>query len=205
MRRMIARSTSSWRARAARRDGSRASRWCRKYVDGATGNSRQIGSTPDVARCWSMTAMLISISGRAPPARKTRTPSRESLRALQLEVFPLEPLQLCAFGGQARTLSRIPFRLAHPAAQPRLNSPTSRRTDRMATDCDGYSGECSWTSRTARSHSSGAYLLSRTVAVIRSRNQPSDKASTVHPRLDESASLRASFDDSVCNRNVRLP
>ena len=46
MRRMIARSTSSRCARAERRVGSRRSACARKYVDGAIGNTRQIGSTP---------------------------------------------------------------------------------------------------------------------------------------------------------------
>jgi hypothetical protein len=47
---MIARSTSSRNARAERRVGSRCSALRRKYVDGAIGTTRQIGSTPKVFR-----------------------------------------------------------------------------------------------------------------------------------------------------------
>jgi hypothetical protein len=43
---MMARSSSSRRARAARRAGSACSAFARKYVDGAIGSTLQIGSTP---------------------------------------------------------------------------------------------------------------------------------------------------------------
>src|SRR5262249_32595732 len=57
--------------------------------------------------------------------------------------------------------------------------PSFSATDRIATHCDGYSGAWSWTIRTARSRSSGEYLLGRPMGVILSRNKPSDKAGTV--------------------------
>jgi len=71
---LIAFSTSSRIARADRLVGSACSALRRKYVDGAIGRTRQIGSTPYVARCWSMKVTITSVGGRAPPGRNTRTP-----------------------------------------------------------------------------------------------------------------------------------
>ena len=47
-------------------------------VEGAIGTTRQIGSTPYCARCWSMKRTITSLGGRAPPVRKTPPPSSRS-------------------------------------------------------------------------------------------------------------------------------
>ena len=55
---MAIRKSSSRLARAGRGGGSTCRAWCRKYVEGAIGNTAQIGSTPYVAR-WSSTNWTI--------------------------------------------------------------------------------------------------------------------------------------------------
>ena len=59
--------------------------------------------------------------------------------------------------------------------------PSFSPTDRIAAHCDGCSGAWSKTIRTARSRSSGEYLLGRGMGSILSRNGPSDKPGTFHP------------------------
>src|SRR5262245_43642258 len=58
--------------------------------------------------------------------------------------------------------------------------PIFSATDRIAPHCEGYSGACSKTIRTARSRNSGEYLLRRPMGPILPLNGPSDKAGTVH-------------------------
>ena len=57
--------------------------------------------------------------------------------------------------------------------------PIFSATDRIAPHCDGYSGACSKTIRTARSRNSGEYLLRRPMGPILPLNGPSDKAGTI--------------------------
>src|SRR5437899_1057750 len=61
--------------------------------------------------------------------------------------------------------------------------PIFSATDRIAPHCDGYSGACSKTIRTARSRNSGEYLLRRPMGPILPLNGPSDKAAPDHPLL----------------------
>ena len=57
-----------------------------------------------------------------------------------------------------------------------------------------WSGACSKTIRTARSRSSGEYLLGRAMGSILSRNEPSDKPGTVqHRRTSGSSSEDGEF------------
>ena len=72
---MAIRKSSSRLARAGRGGGFTCRAGCRKYVEGAIGNTAQIGSPPYVAR-WSSTNWTItSLGGRAPPGQNMRRPS----------------------------------------------------------------------------------------------------------------------------------
>ena len=50
----------------------------------------------------------------------------------------------------------------------------------IAAHCDGCSGPCSRTIRTARSRTSGEYLVGRPIEPILSTNGPSDQPGTIH-------------------------
>src|SRR5262249_17998631 len=60
--------------------------------------------------------------------------------------------------------------------------PNFSATDRIVAHCDGCSWAWSKTIRTARSRSSGEYLLGRGMGSILSRNEPSDKPGTIQKR-----------------------
>src|SRR5262249_62388085 len=64
--------------------------------------------------------------------------------------------------------------------------PNFSATDRIVAHCDGCSWAWSKTIRTARSRSSGEYLLGRGMGSILSRNEPSDKPGTIHRAVDSS-------------------
>src|SRR6185436_20625225 len=68
--------------------------------------------------------------------------------------------------------------------------PSFSPTDRIVAHCDGCSSVCSNTIRTARSRSSGEYLLGRGMGSILSRNEPSDKPGAIHAAEKSDASLK---------------
>lgn len=58
--------------------------------------------------------------------------------------------------------------------------PSLLATERMAAHWEGCSWACSCSNRTARSRSSGEYLLGRGIGCILSQNEPCDKLGPVH-------------------------
>jgi hypothetical protein len=62
---------------------------------------------------------------------------------------------------------------------PSVVQPNFSAIDRIAAHWDGYSPACSNTIRTARSRTSGEYLLGLAIGSILSRNRPSDKPGTI--------------------------
>ena len=98
-----------------------------------------------------------------------------TILALQL----LQSLRARRSSGRAAGRRRAPPG-APTAAASRPCSRASRRSTAIAAHCDGCSGACSSTIRTARSRTSGEYLLGRPMGSILSRNEPSDKPGTIH-------------------------
>src|SRR5262249_668596 len=68
--------------------------------------------------------------------------------------------------------------------------PNFSATDRIVAHCEGYSWACSNTMRTARSRSSGEYLVPRGIGSILSRKEPSEKPGTIHHGVCAAMSVR---------------
>ena len=125
-------------------------------MDGAIGSTSQIGSTPYVPRCASMNATITALGGRAPPVRKRGRLLQNLVRAAQLEILPLEMLQLLrSLVVSPAPRPGVPFRLSHPAAQRLGEQPIFSAIDRIDPHCDPGSAPRSNTIRTARSLTSG--------------------------------------------------
>ena len=83
-------STSSRRDRAQRLCGSRSSAVCRRYPDGATCKTLQIGSTPKASRCRSMNVLRTSVGGRAPPGKTSARQLQDLVGSAQFLGFALQ-------------------------------------------------------------------------------------------------------------------
>ena len=144
------------------------------------------------SRWSSMNATITSVGGRAPPGRNTRTPSAGSRwRASARRLSRSSSFSRCALvGRQAGALAGIALGLAHPPPQ-RLGRAAellgrSTRSPPTATDARR---RARGTIRTARSRTSGEYLLGRAMGSILSTNGPSDETGTVHRERSGSAAL----------------
>ena len=148
------------------------------------GRTAQIGSTPQLSRCWSMKVTITSFGGRAPPRRKTPPPSlksrwRVSVRTLRGGAALIPRAHQWSAPAVHRG-SRSAWRTQRLNAS--VEMPSLSPTDRIAAHCDGCSGAWSRTIRTARSRTSGECLLGRPMGPILSRNGPSDKPGTIQRR-----------------------
>src|SRR4029453_2466969 len=79
-----------------------------------------------------------------------------------------------------------------------VEMPSFSPTERIVAHCDGCSAAWSNTIRTARSRSSGEYLLGRPMGPILSLNGPSDKPGTIH--FDNATMLSHVFNRSPAIR-----
>ena len=156
----------------------------RSTVDGAIGSCAQIGSTPYCARCV--------VDERAPSLRsavelrlgeKSRCLAQDLVRPPQLANLALQLLEPLTLARQSLPVTPDPDH-ARPAAPSCAASPpcipSSAAIEPIAAHCESCSCSCSKTSRTARSRTSGEYLVRFVHDSILSKNGVSGKPGAVH-------------------------